>query len=85
MSSTSGRAYQFAVRQPSWVARVAVFAALFVFVAVVALLVIPALLVGLAVFVAMALVARVRAMFHRLHSPNGALDGRRNVRVIPRE
>ncbi len=85
VSSTSASAFRFAARQPSWVARVALFAGLLVFLAVVALLVIPAVVIAVAVFIALALFARVRALINRMRSPNGALDGRRNVRVVIRE
>lgn len=85
VSSTSASAFRFAVRQPSWVARAALLAGVVVFLAVLAILIVPAVIIAVAVFILMALIARVRALFNRMRSPNGALDGRRNVRVITRE
>ncbi len=69
-------------RQPSWITRATVGAAILVFTGVVLLLVIPAMLVAAAVFgilsLAHAAVGSIRAAL-RL---DGA--GRRNVRVITR-
>jgi hypothetical protein len=84
-TSTSTRAAGFVLRQPSWVTRVALIAAVAIILALLAILVIPALLIGGAVLVLLSGVAKVRALLTRAHSPNGALDGRRNVRVISRQ
>jgi len=83
LSSTPARVYGFVVRQPSWVARLAITAAILVLMAVVLLLIVPALLIGGAVFLLLAGVARTKAWLTGLRAPNGALDGRRNVRVLP--
>jgi hypothetical protein len=80
-----GRAYQFVVRQPSWVARIALTAAILMLMAVLILLIGPAVVIGAVVFLALAGVARAKAWLTGLRSPNGALDGRKNVRVIVRE
>jgi len=85
ISAGTGRAYQFVVRQPSWVGRLAVGAAVLILAGVVILLVVPALVIGAVVFLGLAAVAKVRSWFGGLRAPNGALDGRRNVRVIVRE
>ena len=85
VASGSGQAFRFVVRQPSWVMRLALMAAAIVLLAVLAVLVIPALLIGIVAFIALATVARVRAWIGGVHRPNGALDGRRNVRVITRD
>jgi hypothetical protein len=89
---TPGRAARlslFILRQPAWVARLAVGAALLVFAAIIAVLVIPAAFAAIAIFLTAAAVLtvwlRVRALFL---SPRDLLvrnGGRRNVRVIDRE
>ena len=81
----SGRAFRFVIRQPSWVARLALMAAAIVLLAVLAVIVIPAVVIGIVAFVALATVGRVRAWIGGVRRPNGALDGRRNVRVIVRD
>ena len=52
---------------------------------VMVLVLIPALLVGAAVVGVLMLPATARAWVRRARGPNGALDGRKNVRVIVRE
>jgi len=69
-------------RQPSWITRAALGAALLMFAAVVLLLVVPALLVAMVVFTALAVAhATVRSVRSLLRLDG---DGRRNVRVISR-
>ncbi len=82
VSSTSARAVRFVVRQPSWLTRAALIAAILVFMLVFAFVIIPALIIGALVY---GLGAVSRRAFGRMKAPNGALDGRRNVRVIVRE
>ena len=81
----SGRAFRFVVRQPSWVRRLALTGAAIVLLVLLAVIVIPAMVIGVLAFVALAAVARVRSWIGGVRRPNGALDGRRNVRVIVRE
>jgi len=84
-ASRAGRVVQVVRRQPSWVGRFAGFAGLLVLAGVVILLIVPALLVMIAVFLVGTGIAMLRSMFTRTVKPNGALDGRRNVRVIVRD
>jgi hypothetical protein len=87
----STRVYRIASRQPSWVMRLAVGAALAVMLAIILLLVIPALLVFLLVLgaaaIAQATADRVRSLFSgRPATRRDDRAGRRNVRVIePRD
>lgn len=85
VSTSTTRVYGFVARQPSWVVRAALTVAMLVLVAVVLLLIVPAIILGVAAFILFALVARTRRLFGGLRSPNGSLDGRRNVRVIMRQ
>ena len=85
VAGESGRAFRFVVGQPSWVMRLALTAAAIVLLAVLAVLIIPAMVIGVIAFIMLATVARVRAWIGGVRRPNGALDGRRNVRVIVRE
>jgi hypothetical protein len=48
-------------------------------------LIVPLLLLGLLAVVAVALAHGARVLLTRMRSPNGMLDGRRNVRVIVRD
>jgi hypothetical protein len=81
----SARAFQFVVRQPSWAARVVLIVVALALLVLLAAVVIPVVVIGgVAVFV-LAMAARVRAWIGGVRSPNGALDGRRNVRVVVRE
>jgi hypothetical protein len=65
--------------------KLALFAGILIFLGVVILLIVPAVVIAICAFILMAIAARVRAMFGRMRAPNGALDGRKNVRVIVRE
>ena len=49
------------------------------------LLIIPMLVLGAVAVIAIACIRGTRGLLTRMRSPNGALDGRRNVRVIVRE
>ncbi|MEM1209471.1 MAG: hypothetical protein AAF586_11625 [Planctomycetota bacterium] len=83
-----GPTFQRVRRQPGWVARLALTAALLVVVVPILILVAAALLVAAAVFVVGSLIARVLALFSigggsRPVAPRPAGDdGRENVRVI---
>jgi hypothetical protein len=87
--SRAVRASLFILRQPSWVARLAVGAALLVFTAVIAVLVIPAAFAAVLIFLLAAglLTAwlRVRALFEHPRDLLVRNGGRRNVRVIEHE
>lgn len=85
VSTSTSQVYGFVLRQPSWVVRAALTVAMFVLVAVVVLLIVPAIVIGIAAFILFALIARVRRWLSGMRSPNGSLDGRRNVRVIVRQ
>jgi hypothetical protein len=76
------RLVQVAASQPSWVTRAAILSAGAVVAAIALLLIIPAVLIGLAVFFAAAATVGVHRWFRQQRSPNGMLDGRRNVRVV---
>ena len=78
----SARVFTVVRTQPSWVTRVAFGAAMLVMLAVVFLLIVPAVVIGLLVFLVAMGVAGVRRRIAGLWRPNGALDGRKNVRVI---
>jgi hypothetical protein len=80
-ANRSTRVFTVVRSQPSWVTKLALGAALLVMVSIVLLILLPALVVGLAFFLVGAGVSRVR----RLWRPNGALDGRRNVKVLVRD
>ncbi len=77
-------------RQPSWVVKLALVAAVLVIVVPLALLTLAALLVAAAVFTVLALVARGLAVvgslfdFSEPSHPTPRGDGRENVRVIQR-
>ncbi len=80
----AGRANRYVVsirNQPSWLLKLVGLVWLVVFAGVVLLLVIPATIIALLVFIAGMGVAAVKRAFRRSKEPNGALDGRRNVRV----
>ena len=81
----AGRVVQVVQRQPGWVTRVALGAGLVAMAAVAILLIVPAIIIMLCVFLAGAGIAALRSLFIRAQQPNGALDGRRNVRVIDRD
>ncbi len=83
-AAQSSRVFSTVQAQPSWVTRLAFGAALIVLLAVILLLVVPALVIGLIVFSLGSLMAGVQRRFGKLRKPNGAFDGRRNVRVITR-
>lgn len=74
----------FATRQPSWVAKLAVGAAMLVVLAITLLLIIPALVIGLVVFFAGALAAGIRGQIRQMLGGGWRGDGRRNVRVLAR-
>jgi hypothetical protein len=78
----SARVFTVVRSQPSWVTRVAFGASLLVMLAIIFLLIVPAFVIGLLVFAVALGVASVRRRIAGLWRPNGALDGRRNVRVI---
>lgn len=78
----STRVFTVVREQPSWVTKIAIGAALLVTLAIIFLLVVPAVVIGLAVFAAASVIAGARRRIGGLWRPNGALDGRRNVRVI---
>lgn len=81
----AGRVVDVVQRQPGWVTRTALVAGLIALGAVAVILIIPALVIMLAFFFAGAAIAGLRSLLVRSKGPNGLLDGRRNVRVVPRE
>jgi len=85
---TLGPWYQKLERQPSWVTKAAILAAVLMVGLPLALIAITALIVGLAVFTVLSLVSAGVATLRELFSGGGrrppADDGRRNVRVIRR-
>lgn len=81
--SAAVRTAFFVARQPSWVLKAALFAAMLVVTALAMVLIVPAVIVGAVVLLAAGLIARVRLALAR--GREGGLarsDGRRNVRVI---
>jgi hypothetical protein len=76
------RVVTFVARQPSWVSRLALAVSFIAMMAVALVLIIPAVVLGVAAFLLAAAYATVRRWLSVQHRPNGALDGRRNVRVI---
>lgn len=78
----STRVFTVVRSQPSWVTRIAFGTALMVLVAIVFLLVVPAVVIGLLVFGLGMIISGIKRRIAGLHRPNGALDGRRNVKVI---
>lgn len=80
----STRVFTVVRSQPSWVTRIAFGTALMVLVAIVFLLVVPAVVIGLIVFAMGMLITAIKRRFAGLRRPNGALDGRKNVKVITR-
>ncbi|MEE9211400.1 MAG: hypothetical protein V3U29_01980 [Phycisphaeraceae bacterium] len=87
---TFGSWYHRIERQPGWVSRIAVTAAVLVVVVPLVLLALAAITVGLVVFVTLGLIAQlvvmVRGVFVRGGMPSVASGasggGRRNVRVL---
>ncbi len=86
---TWGPWYQRVERQPGWVTRVAVTAAVLVVVVPLTLLALAAIVVGLVLFITLGLIAQVIAMVRALltggstaRAPQAPEQGRRNVRVI---
>jgi len=73
-------------RQPGWITKAAIIAALLAFVLPLALLTLAAVMVGVVIFLTFALIATGLAAVARfwagLTGRLGADDGRRNVRVI---
>jgi hypothetical protein len=83
--SAAARTAFFVARQPSWVLKAALIAAMVVGTALAMALIVPALIVGVLVLLAAGLIARVRLALSRVRG--GSLtrtDGRRNVRVVVR-
>ena len=80
----SARVFTVVRTQPSWVTKIAFGAALLVMLAVIFLLVVPAIVIGVVVFGVGMILAGIRRRVTGLWRPNGALDGRKNVRVIER-
>lgn len=78
----AARIYTVVRRQPSWIGRVALGAALLVVTGIVLLLVVPAVLVAAAIFVVLALASAAARSVRRMFGLDGT--GRRNVRVITR-
>jgi hypothetical protein len=76
------QAFAFAARQPSWAARLALVAVVAAALAMAMLVVVPVLVVGAALLLIGGAYFGVRRWLARQRGPNGALDGRRNVRVI---
>jgi len=85
ISGGTVRTFHFVGRQPSWLARLAIIAAVLLLLALLALVVIPAIVIGVVALGVIAAAGRMRAWIAGAMAPNGALDGRRNVRVIGRE
>lgn len=78
------RGYQITVVRPNWLVRsfITVVAAV---LAILAFVLFSGLIaIGIVVAIIAALIFWVRSWFRRQHSPNGMLDGRRNVRVVRR-
>ncbi len=76
------RAVRFASDQPSWLVRAAAWAVMLAIGLVAFVVVLPILILAFALFAVLALVGWVRFKLAGARSPNGPLDGRRNVRVV---
>lgn len=81
-AADAGRVFEVVQRQPSWVSRAALTAALVVFSGVVLLLVVPAVVIATAVFLVLAAASALAAWARGLLGLQRS--GRRNVRVIVR-
>ena len=81
----AGRVVEVVQRQPGWVTKTALAAGLIAMGAIALILIVPAVLITLAFFFAGAAIAGLRSLLTRAKQPNGALDGRRNVRVVARD
>jgi len=81
-ATSVGRVIEVVQRQPSWVSRLAASAGLIVCVLIALAILIPVGIVIAVVFVLGMALNAVRRLFTRTKSPNGLLDGRRNVRVV---
>lgn len=81
----AGRAFAFAQRQPTWVTRAAMWALIVATLALAAIIIIPLTVLALAAFLVLALIGWARSLVVGARRPNGALDGRRNVRVVVRD
>ena len=81
----SGSVRHVHIRGRSPLAAALVVLAALLLVALVLVLLVPLLILGAVGGLAMLVGNRVRALFTRAKAPNGALDGRKNVRVIVRE
>jgi len=81
----AGRVVSFAQRQPGWVTRAAAWALILATLALAAIVIIPLMVLALAAFLVLALIGWARSLFAGARRPNGALDGRRNVRVVVRD
>ena len=81
----SARAFRFVVRHPSWGMKIVMILAAMVLLALLAAIVIPLVVIGGLALAALVTVGRVRTWIGGTRAPNGALDGRRNVRVVLRE
>ena len=66
----------------SWLARCVIASAMAVLIILALLLLVPVLVVGAAVLLAAGIRGGVRRLLTSIREPNGALDGRKNVRVI---
>lgn len=82
----AGRAqgYQVTIVRPNWLVRSLVTLVAAVLGVLAFVLFSGLIAVGIAVALVAALILWVRSWFRRQQSPNGMLDGRRNVRVVNR-
>lgn len=76
---------EFAQRRPTFLGRLAAYAAWIVIAAAVMLVVLPILLLIVVFAVCVSVYAAARGWLKRAKRPNGVLDGRRNVRVVMRD
>jgi hypothetical protein len=85
LNGPGARVFQTVASQPSWVLRAALASAAAVLMAIMLVVIVPVVIVAVAVLALGITVTRVRRWFAGLRRPNGALDGRKNVRVIVRQ
>ncbi|MCL4221318.1 MAG: hypothetical protein KJZ65_08105 [Phycisphaerales bacterium] len=79
------RVFVFAGQRPGLLTRIVMLGAVLALFTIALIILVPFLVIGAVVVGFLWVSAQVRAVFGRAHAPGGALDRRRNVRVIQRD
>lgn len=79
------RVFVFAGQRPGFPARILMLAVVLALLAIALIVLVPFLVIATVIVGFLWVFTRIRALFGRARAPGGALDQRRNVRVIQRD